>query len=305
MPLERRRFFVSSTLLALTTPFGMFEILSRWVLAGFDVALGKPRDKAAWKKWVELYLLPLFFGFLLAAYYSFKVPPFGFQWPGLGGYISLISANAKYWLYIPIFLATLFLWKRRSERRLMAQIFLFLAAQATMVGLVVFAFFLHRGGGFEVSNRYFIFLLPQSVVFFSFVVSLARENLSARDRRLATVAIGLVFLVLGAQKLKAHFQWIDRRPPSASIAELKNEFIQRLSKDSCVCHDKNYPRIEIGQWGYAIFAIREWNLSRASCDGSIHSLRFVASKKHGSGEGKVEIGSAPMPPSGLISECEF
>lgn len=145
------RCFFGAVLLALTTPFAIFQVSLLFILMLNHI--GKVTNIAL--------LLVYVYSFVLCL----KTPSYPFWWPGISGFIPLILHHARYWILIP----TILLMYR------MGAYFNFVIYVSLCISAVIFIFYIHQPGmpgvvkmvndGFFVTERYLIFLLPTTLAY--------------------------------------------------------------------------------------------------------------------------------------------
>ena len=273
---NRRRMMIFSLLLCLTTPFALLEVGSYALVAAAKLRArhgGSLPISALRNRW-----LPLLPAMLVGFGYSLQVPPYAFQWPGAGGMMLLIQAHAKYWLY-GIVLACLALLARRRATEEAVTILSILLVQAMMVGVLVGRLYLSRGAGFEIGNRYFLFLLPQSLVLVGYVARSVNNKLPPATRLAFGTTLLLIFGLIA---------WVRspglgdlERINEAALTSLRASLISsRASAEGrCVCHLADQEANSIEAWGISIFAIREWNLRKSDCSNPVSLLVEVPSPR--------------------------
>ncbi len=217
---------LSGTLLVLLTPFGILQLfcsLGLLVTGGWNRA------------WMKKLLFPAALALVLLVYTLFigrNVSGYLFKWPGLAGFPALVAGHLRWWLVaILLVVGVLGSLSRRDQFKIV----LLFASVLTAIGLQVILFYRRQSpAGFDLSNRYFLYLLPMLLVPGLLLLrKIAAEKMHLSLRLALLVLAGFIFL---------HSGWKIRNNPAIvqfvdAYGQQKESIAPYLAEagDRCLC----------------------------------------------------------------------
>ncbi len=239
------------------TPFAFFQI-------GGALCLLPLFTKRPWKEYIKplLWMLPIL---AYGAFCVLRAPSFTFMWPGLKGFSTLVAAHGKYWLVAILFL--FWFWQKNPSVRKKTLAYFFYCG--AIVALVMAIFYLKQNPrGFEISNRYFIFLLPAILALLAQLLEKVVIEKSAVLVSRVSVILGVLLLFLGIYKGSPALTWAwhEAGTPKRVSDAGWNEAFPLTAPKHCLCLDIRDPKTpEINGWGVYSLHLRRWNSGQPEC----------------------------------------
>ncbi|MCO5142615.1 MAG: hypothetical protein M9962_05955 [Oligoflexia bacterium] len=189
----------------------------------------------------------------LGIFYVLKVPPQKYQWVDLWSSILLVLAHAKYWLLIPFFALLIFKGSRLKER---FGLLIFLLFSLSSALLLANLYMRNSELGYEISNRYFVFMLPVSVFLFIYSIFRFKEGYRFNYTYIYFFLIGLLGIVRWSQA-SHYFMQSDFR--SQLVTEQINKIKLVSGQQNCFCLEPISQEIDVDGWGELLVRLNSIN----------------------------------------------
>ena len=247
-PTLKHKFYFYGSFFFLSTISGM-AFLQLCAVSAFLYLATPPRIKGNFRQKI-IFLAPLIPILVYSLFIATRVPPMPYIWPGISHFAVLIAAHAKYWMILPILI---WLWKKPISVTLPYALNIGLLSATAC--LVIFSLFLHRArteNGFEISERYFSFLLPS----FCFLLS---ASWTKWQKSIYRIFFCIVLITVSLPKL---ITATGQLPSSSQRETVEDELRSVLSATSrCYCFHRELP--EFNRWGAHMLEFRNIVLSQA------------------------------------------
>ncbi len=225
--------FLWATLLVACTPFGAMQVFSSLLLTLLS-RRDLWREKALWIFCAWAVLL-----FAYSSFYSQHLSGYYFRWPGITGFVPLVASHFRWW-FLP--LLVLVWWAGNFSRADSLKLALLVLSAVAMFSLQILVFHrVRRDAGFEIANRYFLYLLPTLLV--PALLLLRQKARAGELKKPVLAALALLSVAIGVHGVRKVAHAVEHVDPRNYRWETKEKIgalraLATTEGKHCLCFDR-------------------------------------------------------------------